>query len=36
MKLVPLVPTYSIVAYDFAAGELGVAVQSRYFSVGSV
>lgn len=36
MKLAPLVPTYSIVAYDFAAEELGVAVQSRYFSVGSV
>lgn len=36
LKLTPLVPTYSIVAYDFAAGDLGVAVQSRYFSVGSV
>jgi uncharacterized Ntn-hydrolase superfamily protein len=31
-----LVPTYSIVAYDFETRELGVAVQSRYFSVGSV
>lgn len=31
-----LVPTYSIVAYDFETCALGVAVQSRYFSVGSV
>jgi len=36
LKLPPLVATYSIVAYDFETGELGVAVQSRYFSVGSV
>jgi len=28
--------TYSIVAYDKATGELGVAVQSHWFSVGSV
>ncbi|HEY8173386.1 MAG TPA: DUF1028 domain-containing protein, partial [Dehalococcoidia bacterium] len=28
--------TYSIVARDATTGELGVAVQSRYFSVGSV
>lgn len=28
--------TYSIVAHDAATGELGVAVQSRYFAVGSV
>ena len=35
-KLTSLVPTYSIVAYDFEKCELGVAVQSRYFSVGSV
>lgn len=28
--------TYSIVARDAATGELGVAVQSRYFSTGSV
>lgn len=28
--------TFSIVAADSAAGELGVAVQSKYFSVGSV
>ncbi|MEM3566796.1 MAG: DUF1028 domain-containing protein [Candidatus Bathyarchaeia archaeon] len=31
-----MIPTYSIVAYDFETCELGVAVQSRYFSVGSV
>ncbi|MCS7124717.1 MAG: DUF1028 domain-containing protein [Candidatus Bathyarchaeota archaeon] len=36
LKTARLVPTYSIVAYDFETGELGVAVQSRYFSVGSV
>jgi len=28
--------TYSIVAYDKATGELGVAVQSHWFSVGSL
>jgi uncharacterized Ntn-hydrolase superfamily protein len=28
--------TFSIVAADLAAGEVGCAVQSRYFSVGSV
>jgi uncharacterized Ntn-hydrolase superfamily protein len=35
---VPLRPvnTYSIVARDAATGELGVAVQSHWFSVGSV
>jgi hypothetical protein len=27
--------TFSIVAYDPATQELGVAVQSRYFSVGT-
>jgi len=27
--------TFSIVAYDSVTGELGVAVQSKYFSVGS-
>jgi uncharacterized Ntn-hydrolase superfamily protein len=32
----PLVHTYSIVAVDESAGEMGVAVQSHYFSVGSV
>ena len=31
-----LVATYSIVARDAATGQLGVAVQSHYFSVGSV
>jgi len=28
--------TYSIVARDAETGQIGVAVQSRYFSVGSV
>jgi uncharacterized Ntn-hydrolase superfamily protein len=32
----PTVSTFSIVAIDPATGELGVAVASRYFSVGSV
>jgi uncharacterized Ntn-hydrolase superfamily protein len=36
LKLACSVSTYSIVAYDFKTSELGVAVQSRYFSVGSV
>ncbi|MEJ2050422.1 MAG: DUF1028 domain-containing protein, partial [Calditrichota bacterium] len=31
-----LVSTFSIVARDSAAGELGVAVASRFFAVGSV
>jgi len=31
-----LAHTYSIVAFDPDAGQLGVAVQSRYFSVGPV
>jgi uncharacterized Ntn-hydrolase superfamily protein len=30
------VTTYSIVAYDKESGEMGVAVQSHWFSVGSV
>jgi uncharacterized Ntn-hydrolase superfamily protein len=30
------VHTYSIVAFDKASGELGVAVQSHWFSVGSL
>jgi len=30
------VATYSIVAYDEASGQMGVAVQSHWFSVGSV
>src|SRR5262249_28320080 len=32
----PTVSTFSIVAIDPANGDLGVAVASRYFSVGSV
>src|SRR3954453_5018867 len=32
----PLVATYSIVACDLAAGQWGVAVQSRFLAVGSV
>jgi uncharacterized Ntn-hydrolase superfamily protein len=32
----PLVHTYSIVARDAATGEMGVAVQSHWFSVGSI
>jgi uncharacterized Ntn-hydrolase superfamily protein len=32
----PLVHTYSIVARDPESGQLGVAVQSHYFSVGSI
>jgi uncharacterized Ntn-hydrolase superfamily protein len=32
----PDVHTFSIVAYDPASGELGVAVQSKYFGVGTV
>lgn len=32
----PLVHTYSIVARDPATGEMGVAVQSHWFAVGSV
>src|SRR5262245_8437359 len=32
----PLAHTYSIVARDPLAGEMGVAVQSHYFSVGPV
>jgi hypothetical protein len=28
--------TYSIVAYDPASGQMGVAVQSHWFSVGSI
>jgi uncharacterized Ntn-hydrolase superfamily protein len=30
------IATYSIVAFDPATGELGVAVQSKFFAVGSV
>ncbi len=32
----PLAHTYSIVARDASTGEMGVAVQSHYFSVGPV
>jgi uncharacterized Ntn-hydrolase superfamily protein len=32
----PLVHTYSIVARDAETGQLGVAVESHYFSVGAV
>lgn len=32
----PFAHTYSIVAYDSVSGEIGVAVQSHWFSVGSV
>ncbi len=32
----PLAHTYSIVARDSVTGEIGVAVQSHYFSVGTV
>lgn len=32
----PLVSTYSIVARDLVTGEMGVAVQSHWFSVGSI
>ncbi len=32
----PLAHTYSIVAYDAETGDIGVAVQSHWFSVGSL
>ena len=32
----PLAHTYSIVAFDSITGEMGVAVQSHWFSVGSI
>lgn len=32
----PLTHTFSIVAYDEEAGQIGVAVQSHWFSVGSI
>src|SRR5271169_6367665 len=32
----PQVHTFSIVAFDPTTGELGVAVESKYFGVGSV
>ena len=36
MKHFPLAHTFSIVAHDPIAGQMGVAVQSHWFSVGSV
>jgi len=36
LKLGRLTSTFSIVAYDPATEDLGVAVQSRYFSVGPI
>ncbi|HBU60540.1 MAG TPA: hypothetical protein DEB48_11930, partial [Verrucomicrobiales bacterium] len=30
------IATYSIVAFDPATGDLGIAVQSKFFGVGSV
>ncbi|MBY8989026.1 MAG: DUF1028 domain-containing protein [Candidatus Lokiarchaeota archaeon] len=35
-KKAPLAHTYSIVAKDAKTGEMGVGVQSHYFSVGSI
>ena len=32
----PLITTFSIVAYDPESNEYGIAVQSKFFSVGSV
>ena len=32
----PIIATYSIVAFDPASGDLGVAVQSKFFGVGTV
>ena len=32
----PLAHTFSIVAVDSATGEIGAAVQSHWFSVGSI
>ncbi|MHC4174367.1 MAG: DUF1028 domain-containing protein, partial [Planctomycetota bacterium] len=32
----PLTHTFSIVAYDQQSGQIGVAVQSHWFSVGSI
>jgi uncharacterized Ntn-hydrolase superfamily protein len=32
----PNIATFSVVAYDPATGEVGVAVQSRFFAVGTV
>src|SRR5262245_59243516 len=32
----PLVATFSVVGFDPATGDLGVAVQSKFFGVGTV
>ena len=36
IKSAPFAHTYSIVARDDKTGEMGVGVQSHYFSVGSI
>ena len=36
MQRFPFAHTYSIVARDPLSGEMGVAVQSHWFSVGSL
>ena len=36
MNSEPVIATYSIVAFDPASGDLGVAVQSKFFGVGTV
>ena len=36
MLLTPVIATYSIVAFDPLTGDLGVAVQSKFFGVGTV
>mgnify|MGYP001554276022 CR=1 FL=1 len=36
IKKAPFTHTYSIVARDTLTGEMGVGVQSHYFSVGSI
>ncbi|MEN9576193.1 MAG: hypothetical protein RL514_4048 [Verrucomicrobiota bacterium] len=36
MLITPIIATYSIVAFDPASGDLGVAVQSKFFGVGTV
>ena len=32
----PIVATFSVIGFDPATGDLGVAVESKFFSVGSV
>lgn len=36
MNSEPVIATYSIVAFDPVSGDLGVAVQSKFFGVGTV